>query len=69
LQISSEELYRRLKRRGVYVLPGHHFFPGLTEDWPHRDQCIRLSYSQDREQVRAGIEIIGDEVKKACGRS
>lgn len=69
LQISSEELYRRLKRRGVYVLPGHHFFPGLTEDWPHRDQCIRLSYSQDRDQVRAGVDIIGDEVKKACSGS
>jgi valine--pyruvate aminotransferase len=69
LQISSEELYRRLKRRGVYVLPGHHFFPGLTEDWPHRNQCIRLSYSQDRDQVRAGIEIIGDEIKKASGQS
>jgi valine--pyruvate aminotransferase len=67
LQVTSEELYRRLKRRGVYVLSGHHFFPGLTEDWPHRNQCIRVSYAQSSDQVRAGIDIIGEEVRKACG--
>ena len=66
MRVTSEELYQRLKRRGVYVLPGHHFFPGLTEDWPHRDQCIRISYSQSSDAVRAGIEIIGDEVRKVC---
>ena len=64
LRVTSEELYRRLKARGVYVLPGHYFFPGLTEKWPHRDQCIRISYSRSSDAVRAGIEIIGDEVKK-----
>ena len=64
LRVTSEELYRRLKARGVYVLPGHYFFPGLTEEWPHRDQCIRISYSRSSDAVRAGIEIIGDEVRK-----
>ena len=34
LPIPSAELYRRLKQRGVYVLSGHHFFPGLPEDTP-----------------------------------
>jgi valine--pyruvate aminotransferase len=67
LQVTSEELYQRLKQRGVYVLSGHHFFPGLTEDWPHRNQCIRVSYAQSSDQVRAGIDIIGEEVRKACG--
>ena len=67
IRVTSEELYRRLKARGVYVLSGHHFFPGLTEKWPHRDQCIRISYSRSSDAVRAGIGIIGDEVKKACG--
>lgn len=67
LQITSGELYARLKRRGVYVLPGHHFFPGLSEDWPHRDQCLRVTYSQKSDAVRDGIAIIGEEVRKACG--
>jgi len=65
LPITSAELYERLKARGVFVIPGHHFFPGLAEEWPHRDQCIRVSYSQDETAVRDGIRIIGDEVKRA----
>jgi len=66
MSITSDELYRRLKDRGVYILPGHHFFPGLEEDWPHRHECIRISYSQDAESVRGGIAIIAEEVRKAC---
>jgi valine--pyruvate aminotransferase len=66
LPISSEELYRRLKARGVFVLPGHYFFPGMSEDWPHREQCIRMTYSQDSDAVRRGIAIIGEEVRNAC---
>jgi len=66
LRVTSDELYRRLKRRDVIVLPGHHFFPGLAEDWPHRDQCLRVTYSQPGEVVRRGIRIIGEEVIKAC---
>jgi len=31
LTIGSAELYRRLKKRGVIVVPGHYFFPGLDE--------------------------------------
>jgi len=64
LAISCDELYRRLKARGVYVLPGHHFFPGLRDDWPHRRQCIRITYSQERESVRRGIGILGEEVRR-----
>jgi valine--pyruvate aminotransferase len=67
MSISCDELYRRLKGRGVYILPGHHFFPGLAEDWPHRHECIRISYTQDQESVQRGISIIGDEVRRVCG--
>jgi len=67
LKISSADLYQRLKDRGVYILPGHHFFPGLEEAWSHRDQCIRVTYSQDTDSVRQGIRIIGEEAKKASG--
>jgi valine--pyruvate aminotransferase len=63
LPVTSQVLYERLKERGVYVLPGHHFFPGLEEDWAHSDQCLRLSYAQDPEQVRRGIRIIGEELR------
>jgi valine--pyruvate aminotransferase len=63
--ISSETLYRRLKARGVIVLSGHHFFPGLAEDWGHRHECLRINYAQPRESVRTGIRLIGEEVRRA----
>jgi valine--pyruvate aminotransferase len=65
LPISSDRLYRRLKSRGVFVLSGHHFFPGLDEPWPHAQQCLRINYSQPRENVRAGIAAIAEEVRRA----
>jgi valine--pyruvate aminotransferase len=65
LPISSQELYERLKKRGVLIVPGQHCFFGLEEDWPHRHECIRVSYVQDEEQVQRGVEIIADEVRKA----
>lgn len=68
LAITSSELYQRLKDRGVVVLSGHHFFPGLDESsddhWPHRDQCLRITYARDEETVRRGIAILGNEVKR-----
>ncbi|NNJ66363.1 MAG: valine--pyruvate transaminase, partial [Xanthomonadales bacterium] len=69
LPVSSEELYRRLKARGVLVVPGHHCFFGLEEDWPHRHECIRVSYVQDEETVRRGIAVIADEVRRVFANS
>ncbi len=64
LPITSHELYQRLKTKGVFVMSGHHFFPGLEEPWRHRDECLRLSYSQDEEVVEAGMRIIGKEIRE-----
>jgi valine--pyruvate aminotransferase len=65
LPITCRELYLRLKDRGVLIVPGHYFFPGLPEHWPHKNECIRVNYSQDPQTVTAGIKIIAEEVKKA----
>jgi valine--pyruvate aminotransferase len=65
LPITCRQLYLRLKDRGVLIVPGRYFFPGLTEDWPHKNECIRVNYSQDPQTVTAGIKIIAEEVKKA----
>jgi len=68
LRISSAELYARLKARGVLVLSGHHFFPGLEEPagehWAHRDQCLRITYARDEQSVRRGLEVLGEEVRR-----
>lgn len=63
LPIRSAELYERLKENGVLVISGHHFFPGVREDWPHRDECLRISYAQDDEIVTKGIHILADVLK------
>ena len=65
LPVSSQILYERLKRRGVLVVSGHHFFPGLEESWPHVQECIRVTYCQDLEKLKTGAEIIAEEVAKA----
>jgi valine--pyruvate aminotransferase len=65
LPISSLELYERLKRRGVLVVSGHYFFPGIPDEWQHKQECIRLTYSQDEALVNRGITLIGEEVRRA----
>jgi valine--pyruvate aminotransferase len=69
LPITSAELYARLKQRGVLVVSGHYFFPGLQAEWRHRQECIRVTYSQDPDVVRKGLRIIAEEVKKAYAES
>lgn len=64
LPVSSEILYQRLKARGVLVISGHHFFPGMGDDWIHRHQCIRVTYCQDPITLDRGAAIIADEVRK-----
>lgn len=65
LPISSYELYQRLKRRGVLVVPGEEFFVGMGDDWRHKSECIRVSYAQDLPVVQQGIKAIGEEVRAA----
>jgi len=66
LPITSAELYERLKRRGVIVVAGHYFFPGLPDDgWRHRQECLRITFAQDDAIVDRGLEIIAEEVRHA----
>lgn len=65
LPVSAKELYARLKDRGVLIVPGHYFFFGLEdEDWRHRQECLRMTFTMDEAVVREGIRIIGEEVAK-----
>ena len=63
LPISAEELYQRLKKKGVLIVPGHYFFPRLNENWDHKDKCIRITFAQDDEVVSKGISIIATEIR------
>lgn len=61
LPVTAAELYQRLKRKKVLVVPGHYFFFGLEEPWQHQHECLRITFSQDEQVVREGLEIIADE--------
>lgn len=68
LAIGSRELYRRLKERGVLVVPGDAFFFGLPEadeSWPHRRQCIRVHYARPRHEVEEGLRVLAKVVEEA----
>jgi len=68
LPISDYELYQRLKQRGVIVVPGNYFYPGLQEEWKQKKECLRITYGQEEEMVHKGLAIIAEEVKKAYER-
>ncbi|RTZ14000.1 valine--pyruvate transaminase [Vibrio aquaticus] len=65
LPITTMELYKRLKARGVLIVPGEYFFIGQEDDWEHARQCLRMNYVQDDEMMQKGIKMIAEEVEKA----
>ena len=66
LSVTSAELYDRLKTRGVVVVSGHYFFPGLEyDDWTHKHECIRISYADDWSRIEQGLAIVVEEVRRA----
>ena len=60
----SAELYRRLKERGLVVVPGEYFFFGLEETWPHSRECLRVSYARPAEEIVAAARLLADEVRR-----
>jgi valine--pyruvate aminotransferase len=67
LSVSGRQLYERLKKRGVVVVSGDYFFPGLASGWRHTEECLRITYSQEEEDVRRGIRIIAEELRMLLG--
>ena len=65
IKITSEELYQKLKAKGVYIIPGHNFFIGMDDSWPHQHQCIRINYAKDEKTLRTGLQMICQEVFSA----
>lgn len=66
IPIKSEDLYEALKNKGVLTLSGHHFFIGQKDTaWAHKDECLRLTFTQPMEKVEKGVEIVVREIKRA----
>jgi valine--pyruvate aminotransferase len=56
LPITDWEFYQQLKQVGVIVVPGSSFFPGLREDWPHKQQCVRISLTASNKEIAIGMQ-------------
>lgn len=69
LPISDSDLYQQLKQRGVIVVPGHPFFPGLGSDWNHVHQCIRISLTASNDDLVAAVDHLGHLVTELYRRS
>jgi valine--pyruvate aminotransferase len=66
LEIGTAELYQRLKRNGLLVVPGKYFFPGQGgETGEHADSCLRMNYVQSEQELEQGVEILS-RVLKDC---
>ncbi len=62
MPITTEELYQRLKKRGVLMVPGHYFFPGLAQEWEHTHQCMRMNYVPEPDKIERGVQILAEEL-------
>ena len=56
LPISDWQIYQQLKQAGVILVPGHSFFPGLENDWPHKHQCLRISLTASDEEIAIAMQ-------------
>jgi len=56
LPMSDWSLYQHLKQAGVIVVPGSSFFPGLSDDWRHKQECLRISLTASDEEIVLGME-------------
>ena len=65
----NRALYRRLKARGVMILSGDQFFPGLRAPWAHARECIRINVCGDADMVSGGLRIIGEEASRLQARA
>ncbi len=64
LPMTDWEFYQELKKVGVIVVPGSTFFPGLEEEWVHKQQCVRISLTGSNEEIATGMERLAKVVQQ-----
>lgn len=64
LPITDWELYQKLKKVGVIVVPGSSFFPGLKDNWKHKQECLRISLTASDDEITTAIKRIAKVVEK-----
>ena len=56
LPMTDWEFYQELKQVGVIAVPGSTFFPGLQEEWSHKQQCLRISLTATETEIAQAME-------------
>ena len=64
LPITDWDLYQELKEVGVIVVPGSSFFPGLREEWQHKQECIRISLTAAESEITTAMKRLARVVEK-----
>jgi valine--pyruvate aminotransferase len=55
LPMSDWDFYQKLKQVGVIVVPGCSFFPGLRQEWQHKQECLRISLTAEDEELEIAM--------------
>jgi valine--pyruvate aminotransferase len=64
LPMTDWEFYQELKQVGVIVVPGSTFFPGLREDWQHKQQCLRISLTATETEIAEAMKRLAKVVQQ-----
>lgn len=56
LPITDCDFYQLLKKVGVIIVPGSTFFPGLNQEWEHKQQCFRISLTGSNEEIAIAMQ-------------
>jgi len=67
LPMTDWDFYQELKKVGVIVVPGSSFFPGLREDWKHKNECLRISLTASDEDIQTVMKRIAQVAQKVYG--
>ena len=63
LPMTDWEFYQQLKAVGVIAVPGSSFFPGLKEDWQHKQQCLRISLTATETEIAEAMQRLAKVAK------
>jgi valine--pyruvate aminotransferase len=63
LPITDWEFYQELKKVGVIVVPGSGFFPGLKENWQHKQECLRISLTATESEIIIAMKKLAEVTK------
>ena len=69
LPMTDWEFYQKLKQVGVIVVPGSSFFPGLKEDWQHKQECLRISLTATEAEIVAAMKRIAEVAQRVYQHS